>query len=84
MTSHAHRPGSSGGPVRPQVAATLMVVGVALAVLLHVTVALGLITLAYLAAEWLARRRPVAALTAAGIVMGASLLVLILSLPPFR
>ncbi|NYI46265.1 hypothetical protein BJ993_003345 [Nocardioides aromaticivorans] len=58
--------------------------GVALAVLLHVTAALGLITLAYLAAEWLARRRPVAALTAGALVIGASLLVLILCLGPFR
>ena len=58
--------------------------GVALAVLLHVTVALGLITLAYLAAEWLTRRQPVAALTAGVLVIGASLLVLILCLGPFR
>ncbi len=58
--------------------------GIALAVLLHVTVVLGLITLACLGVEQLARRRPVAALTAGAIVMGASLLVLILSLPPFR
>jgi hypothetical protein len=60
------------------------VTGTALAVLLHVTLVLGLITLAYQGLEWLARRRPVAALTLAGVVTGASLLVLILSIRPFR
>ncbi|HWJ11820.1 MAG TPA: DUF1353 domain-containing protein [Nocardioides sp.] len=54
------------------------VTGVALAILLHVTVVLGTISLGYLATEWVARRQPIAVLTAAGVVAGASLLVLIL------
>ncbi|GAA4091526.1 DUF1353 domain-containing protein [Nocardioides kongjuensis] len=61
-----------------------VVSGIALAVLLHVTVALGLITLAYQAAEWIARRRPVAAIVIAGIVIAAHLVLIVLFLTPFR
>jgi hypothetical protein len=45
--------------------------GIALAVLLHATVLLGLITLLYQAAEWLARSRPALLVVATGVVIGA-------------
>jgi hypothetical protein len=45
------------------------IIGVALAVLLHATVALGLLTLLYQSVEWLARRAPVAAAVAGGVVV---------------
>lgn len=61
-----------------------VVSGVALAVLLHVTVALGLITLAYQAAEWVARRKPVAAVVTAGVVLAAHVVLIVLFLGPFR
>jgi hypothetical protein len=61
-----------------------VVSGIALAVLLHVTVALGLITLAYQGAEWIARRRPVAAIVVAGVVIAAHLVLIVLFLTPFR
>lgn len=61
-----------------------VVSGIALAVLLHVTVALGLITLGYQAAEWIARRRPVAAIVIAGVVIAAHLALIVLFLTPFR
>ncbi|MCR1786719.1 DUF1353 domain-containing protein [Nocardioides carbamazepini] len=61
-----------------------VVSGVALAVLLHVTVALALITLAYQAAEWVARRTPVAAVVIAGVVVAAHLVLVVLFLGPFR
>ncbi|WP_435771769.1 DUF1353 domain-containing protein [Nocardioides sp. SYSU DS0651] len=49
-----------------------VVCGIALAVLLHVTALLGVISLLYLAAEWLARSRPVAVAAAAAVVVLAS------------
>lgn len=58
--------------------------GIALAVLLHVTVALALITLAYQGAEWVARRRPVAAVVIAAVVVSAHVVLVILFLGPFR
>jgi hypothetical protein len=58
--------------------------GIALAVLLHVTVLLGLVTAAYLAAEWVARRRPLAALLVAGIVVLAHVSLVVLFVSPFR
>lgn len=61
-----------------------VVSGIALAVLLHVTVALGLITLAYQAAEWIARRRPLAAVVIAGAVMAAHLALIVVFVAPFR
>ncbi|WGX98184.1 DUF1353 domain-containing protein [Nocardioides sp. L-11A] len=61
-----------------------VVTGVALAVLLHVTVALALITLAYQAAEWVARRTPVAAVVIAGVVITADLVLVVLFVSPFR
>ncbi|GAA3547092.1 DUF1353 domain-containing protein [Nocardioides daeguensis] len=61
-----------------------VVSGIALAVLLHVTVALGLITLAYQAAEWVARRRPLAAVVIAGVVVAAHLALIVLFVAPFR
>ncbi|MDQ6526713.1 DUF1353 domain-containing protein [Nocardioides sp. LHD-245] len=61
-----------------------VVTGVALAVLLHVTVVLALITLAYQAAEWVARRTPVAAVVIAGVVIAASLVLVVLLVGPFR
>lgn len=60
------------------------VTGVALAVLLHVTVLLGLITAAYLAAEWVARRRPLAALVVGGVVVAAHVTLIVLFLTAFR
>lgn len=48
-----------------------VVSGIALAVLLHVTVILLAISLLYLAAEWLAKRRPLALTVAAGVVVAA-------------
>lgn len=53
---------------------------VALAVLLHVTVLLGLISLAYLGAEWVARRKPIAAIAVAGVVVAAHLVLVVLFL----
>jgi len=47
------------------------ITGVALAVLLHATVLLGAITLAFQAVEWVARRRPVAVLVAIAVVVAA-------------
>ncbi|TNM37349.1 DUF1353 domain-containing protein [Nocardioides albidus] len=61
-----------------------VVSGIALAVLLHVTVALALITLGYQAAEWVARRRPIAAIVAAGVVIAAHVVLVVLFLGPFR
>lgn len=61
-----------------------VVSGVALAVLLHVSAALFLITLAYQAAEWVARRRPVAAIVIAGVVVAAHGVLIFLFLGPFR
>lgn len=59
------------------------VTGVALAVLLHVTVLLGAISLGYLAAEWVARRRPVAVVVALAVVLVASLVLTVLLVGPF-
>lgn len=53
---------------------------VALAVLLHVTVLLGLISAGYLAAEWVARRRPIAAIVVAGVVVAAHAVLVVLFL----
>ncbi|EFQ82515.1 hypothetical protein HMPREF0063_11724 [Aeromicrobium marinum DSM 15272] len=62
-------------------AAAGAVVGVALAVLLHVTLVLAAITAAYQAAEWLVRRSPAAAATlAAATVLTAATLTLTLTL----
>ncbi len=61
-----------------------VVTGVALAVLLHVTVALALITLAYQVAERLARRTPVAAVVIAGVVIAAHVVLVVLFVAPFR
>ncbi|KRC46479.1 MULTISPECIES: DUF1353 domain-containing protein [unclassified Nocardioides] len=58
--------------------------GIALAVLLHVTVVLALISLGYQAAEWVARRRPLAAAATAGVVLIALLALVILFIGPFR
>lgn len=55
------------------------ITGIALALLLHVSVLLGAISLVYLAAEWLARRRPLALTVAGGIVVAACI-VLVLAL----
>lgn len=52
--------------------------GIALAVLLHVTVLLAAISLLYLAAEWVGRRRPVAIVVAGGAVVAASLVLTVL------
>jgi hypothetical protein len=52
--------------------------GIALAVLLHVTVLLGLVSLLFVAAEWVARRRPVAIVVAGGLVAAASLVLTVL------
>lgn len=60
------------------------VTGIALAVLLHVTAALALLTLAYQAAEWVARRRPVAAVVIAAVVVGAHVVLIVLFTGPFR
>ncbi|GAA3661683.1 hypothetical protein GCM10022237_21960 [Nocardioides ginsengisoli] len=61
-----------------------VVTGIALAVLLHVTAALAVITLAYQGAEWVARRRPVAAVVVAGVVVAAHVVLIVLFLGPFR
>ena len=61
-----------------------VVSGIALAVLLHVTVALALLTLAYQAAEWVARRRPVAAVAIAAVVVAAHVVLVALFVGPFR
>ena len=55
-----------------------VVTGIALAVLLHVTVLLAAISLLYLAAEWAGRRRPVAVAVTAGVVAAASLVLTVL------
>lgn len=60
------------------------VAGIALAVLLHVTALLALITLAYLGAEWVARRRPLAALALAGVVIAAHVGLVVLFVTSFR
>lgn len=52
--------------------------GIALAVLLHVSVFLAAITGLYQTAEWVARRRPVAGLVATGIVVAACLVLTVL------
>lgn len=52
--------------------------GIALAVLLHVTVLLGAISLLYLAAEWVGRRRPVAMIVVAALVVVSSLVLTVL------
>jgi hypothetical protein len=54
------------------------VTGVALAVLLHVSVVLVLITLLYQVAERVARRRPLAGLVATGVVVSACLVLTLL------
>jgi hypothetical protein len=59
-------------------AAAGVISGIALAVLLHVTVLLGAISLAYLAAEWVGRRRPLAVVATAGAVVLASLVLTVL------
>ena len=61
-----------------------MVCGIALAVLLHVSVVLALITLGYQAAEWVARRRPVAIAMTAVLVVGASVVLTVLFVGPYR
>lgn len=60
------------------------VTGIALAVLLHVTVLLGLITLTYLGTEWIARRRPLAALALAGVVVVAHVALVVLFVTSLR
>lgn len=54
------------------------VTGIALAVLLHVTVLLLALTGLYRVAEWMARRTPVAGLAATALVLAASLLFTVL------
>ena len=54
------------------------ILGVLLAVLLHVTVGLLLLTGLYLAVEWLARRWPAAALAATASLVALSLMLLVL------
>lgn len=49
--------------------------GIALAVLLHVTVMLLGVTALYQAAEWLARRKPLALTVAGGVVVAASVIM---------
>jgi hypothetical protein len=61
-----------------------VVTGIALAVLLHVTVALAAITLAYQAAEWVARRRPIASIVIAAVVIVAHVVLIVLFVGPFR
>lgn len=58
--------------------------GIALAVLLHVTVLLGVISLGYLAAEWVARRGPTAIAVTGGVVLAANLVLTVLLVGPFR
>jgi hypothetical protein len=50
-------------------AAAGVIAGIALAVLLHVTAVLGLLTLLYQLAEWSVRRAPVVTAVAAGVVV---------------
>jgi len=54
------------------------IAGIALAVLLHATVLLAGLTALYQASEWIARRRPIAALVVAGVVVGASVVLTLL------
>lgn len=54
------------------------VTGIALAVLLHVTALLLAVTALYQAAEWMARRTPVAGLAATAVVLAASLVLTVL------
>jgi hypothetical protein len=54
------------------------VTGIALAVLLHVTVLLLAITALYHLAEWVARHRPIAGVVAAGVVLTACLVLTLL------
>jgi len=54
------------------------VCGIALAVLLHVTVALALLLLGYHATEWVARRRPLAAGSVAAVVVFACVVLTVL------
>lgn len=61
-----------------------VVSGIALAVLLHVTVVLALLTAAYQAAEWLARRRPLATAAVAAAVVVALFVLVVLLVGPFR
>ncbi len=61
-----------------------VVSGIALAVLLHVTALLALLTAAYQLAEWLARRRPLAAGVVAAAVVLAFLVLVVLLVGPFR
>ncbi|HWI43340.1 MAG TPA: DUF1353 domain-containing protein [Nocardioides sp.] len=65
-------------------AAAGVISGVALAVLLHVTVLLGGLSLLYLAAEWVGRRRPVAVLVLSAIVVLACVVLTVLLVGPFR
>lgn len=58
--------------------------GIALAVLLHVTAVLAVLTAAYQGAEWLARRRPLAAAVAAAAVVAALFVLVVLLVGPFR
>ncbi|QYJ04186.1 DUF1353 domain-containing protein [Nocardioides panacisoli] len=53
------------------------VTGVALALLLHVTVVLALLLVAYRAAEWLAVRRPLALVVTAGVVVAAAAVLVV-------
>jgi hypothetical protein len=52
--------------------------GIALAVLLHVTVLIGAITLGFQAVEWVARRRPVAVVMVTGVIVAAFLALTLL------
>ncbi len=54
------------------------VTGIALAVLLHATVLLAGITAVYQLLEWVARRRPLAAVAAGGVLLAASLVLALL------
>lgn len=65
-------------------AAAGVISGIALAVLLHVTVLLGGLSLLYLAAEWVGRRRPVAVLVLSAVVVLACLVLTVLLVGPFR
>jgi hypothetical protein len=57
-----------------------VIVGISLAVLLHATVALVAITVAYQAVEWLTRRLPVVAVAGALVILASATVVLVTAL----
>jgi hypothetical protein len=57
-----------------------VIVGIGLAVLLHVTIALVAITIAYQAVEWVTQRLPIVALSAAVVIVASAVITFALSL----